>query len=252
MELLKRFWKAVSFTGEMTKTKIVDSTENFAKVLVKLDPKGASETQLRVMREQLEKASLVLNKKKLELEKEKKESDNAEADYIKYKKAAQLLNEKITSNPELEKTLGGKLDDLIEKTKELKSIFEKEKMEADALQEIVDILDETITAKFEQIKQAERALKSVQIEIEKQKIIGENVKAKEDLEELTNSTNDFAFAIEAMNEEATKLKAQNMSNKTLKTLKDGTNIEKDDFIQDLVKEAEGKKPDSRASRLSEL
>ncbi len=252
MGLFDRFAKAVGFTGEMAKTKIVDSAEGFAKVLVKLDPKGASETQLRVMREQLEKASLVLATKRIELDKEQKESDIAEAEYNKYKKAAQLLNDKITANPELESTQGKKLDELIAKTKDLKSAFEKEKMEADAVREMVTILDETINAKFDQIKQAERALGSVQREIEKQKIIEDNAKAKEDLEELTKSTNDFSFAVEAMNEEAAKLKAKNMSRETLKTLSDGTNIDKDEFIQDLVKEAEGKSPETRASRLADL
>ncbi len=252
MSLFGRFYKALGFTGEMAKTKIVDSAEGFAKILVKLDPKGASETQLRIMREQLEKASLVLATKRVELDKEQKEADAAEAEYNKYKKAAQLLNDKITADPSLEATQGKKLDELIAKTKDLKAAFEKEKLEADAVREIVEILDETINAKFEQIKQAERALGSVQREIEKQKIIEDNAKAKEDLEELTKSTNDFSFAVEAMNEEANKLKAKNMSREALKTLSDGTNIDNDTFIQDLVKEAEGKSPETRASRLAEL
>lgn len=252
MSLFGRLSNALGFTSEMAKTKLVDSAEGLAKILATMDPKGATETQLRLMRQELEKAASILETKRIELEKEQKESDEAEAEYNKFKKAAQLLNDKITADPSLEATQGKVLDQLIDKTKALKEVFEKEKMEADAVREMVTILDETVTAKFDQIKQAETALSSAQRSIDKQKAIEENAKAKEDLEKLTKSTNDFSFALNAMNEEAAKLEAKNKAKDRIKSMEDGVDLSKNDLVQSLVQEAEGKAPVSRSSRLADL
>lgn len=245
MELFKRFTRAVGFAGEMGKTAAVHSVEGLTKTLISLDPANANETQLRLMDEELKKASLTLETKRQELKKEVDEALQAESAYNKYKKATMLLAER---SPE-----SSKLDSMITKTKDLKEVAIKEREEADAVQELVDMLDEVIQAKFDQIKQAERALANAERNIEKQKLIAQNAKAKEDLETLKNSTNDFSVALNAMNDEASKLEAQNLSNQRLKDLEKGSDIGNDDEIASLLAEAEGKSNDnSLASRLADL
>lgn len=248
-----RIMNLASFTGNFIGTKAMEGLESMVGTLVSLDPEGATETQLKMMRNELEKIATKLSEMEQKAAKERQEAEDAKAMYLKAKKAAEILVGKIDSDPSMEAKLGSKVDKLIDDAQAKKADWEREEKEAVSAERLSDMLQSVLEQKHQQMKKAETALKDAQYRMEMSKLEEQQARMEEDIAKMAEGTSSLGIALEKMDEKAKDAQARTAAREKLNNLDKDTDIMQDEDVLAALAEAEGttSKP-SRRDRLANL
>ncbi|MBK1694342.1 hypothetical protein CKO09_06250 [Chromatium weissei] len=182
--------------------------------LVRWDPKGATEAELRAMEQRLDELGLEVAQARAAYEREKKEADAIQILLNQRMAAAELLQTQIaiefdaTRRTSLEKSLNTLLDMLEQMTPEV----EREVSEATDAQSFLAMLETTyadagskLKAARSQLERAERDMKRAEQQREVAERQAESARRAAGLSSTTNSLN---VALKAMNDAAARDLAQ--------------------------------------------
>lgn len=229
--------------------------------LVRWDPKGATEAELRSMEQHLDALGLEVAQARAAYDKEKKEADAIRALLNQRMAAAELLQTQLHGEPDparkgqLEKSLGTLLDMLEQMTPEV----ERETQEAADAQEFLEMLEKTyadagakLKAARGQLEQAERDMRRAEQQREQAERQAEVARRAAGLSTTTSSLN---VALKSMQEAAAQDLAQaQAANAKAKLLAPTRPEQEDPHIAAALAAASGKAPaaQSASDRLARL
>lgn len=250
---MSRIGQLINFSGAYIKQKLGSGFEAVVEGLVSLDPDGATEAQLDLMQQDLEKAAkkfAVLQQDKL---RELKEANDANMLYEQAKKAALLVNNKIQSEPEKAESLKPLLVRLVDEAEAKKASWEKEQLEADNVTKLVDMLDQIVSQKHQAIEKARKALaagKTAMLMAEAKKSAHQMQLEIEAMDQQGPST--LNVALSAMQKKAADMEADVAASEKLASLKRKSDVFQDEQLKAILAEAEGSSEKSITDRLANL
>ena len=245
-----------AFSAAYLTEKLGNGFDGLIGAIVSLDPEGATEAQLNMMKSDLEKAALkfaTLNQNK---QKELKEAVEAKDIYELAKKLAGVTMRKINDSATKEEDkirLQEKLSKLIDEAESKKTTYNKEQLEADNITRLVDLLESIVDSKYAAIETAKRALSSAKTNMAMANAQKDAFKLEEDIQKMQKgSSNTLNVALNAMNKKADEVNAELDAKKKIASLEKGSDIMNDDELKALLSEDEGKVEPSLEDRLAAL
>lgn len=202
--------------------------------LVRWDPKGATEAELRTMEQQLDELGLEVAQARASYEREKQEADAIRTLLDQRMAAAELLQGQIAAEADasrragLEQSLGTLLDMLEQMTPEV----EREAEEARDAQDFLATLERTYAEAGAKLKQArselERAERDLKRAQQQRELAERQAEAARRASGLTGSTSSLNVALKAMNEAASRDRVQAEAASAKADLLTPTQPERDD------------------------
>lgn len=245
-----------AFSAEYLTLKLGAGFEGLIGAVVSLDPDGASETQLNMMKSDLKKAALEFTTLGQDKQKELAEAVEAEKDYEKAKKLAAVTLKNINQagiSEELKARLTDKFNKVADEAELKKAKYNKEKLEADNITRLVDLLESIVDGKYAAIESARKALSAAKTNMAMIKAETQAYELEEDIKKMqNNSSNTLNIALNAMNKKTDKAKAELDAKKKIASLEKGSDIMNDEELNALLAEDEGKVELSLEDRLAAL
>lgn len=250
-----------NFIRHFAGVKADQAVQSGIEALVRWDPKGATEAELRAMEQHLDELGLEVAEARAAYEREKKEADTIQSLLGQRMAAAEMLQGQIAAEFDLTRRtqLERSLHTLLDMLEQMAPDVEREASEAADAQDFLAMLEKTYAdagAKLReargQLERAERDLKRAEQQREQAERQAEAARRAAGLSGTTNSLN---VALKAMNEAAARdlAKAEAASSKT--KLLTPTRPEQDDpNIAAALAAASGKLPTahSTSERLARL
>ena len=233
-----------AFSAAYLTEKLGNGFDGLIGAIVSLDPEGATEAQLNMMKSDLEKAALkfaTLNQNK---QKELKEAVEAKDIYELAKKLAGVTMRKINDSATKE-------EDKIRLQEKLSKLIDE--AESKKTTRLVDLLESIVDSKYAAIETAKRALSSAKTNMAMANAQKDAFKLEEDIQKMQKgSSNTLNVALNAMNKKADEVNAELDAKKKIASLEKGSDIMNDDELKALLSEDEGKVEPSLEDRLAAL
>lgn len=250
---MSKIGNLLKFSGSYLNQKVGSGFEALVEGLVSLDPNGATEAQLDLMDEDLKKAAKKFAKLSQDKQKELKEAAEAKTLYEQAKRAAQIINNKMQSDPSTAANLEPKLIRLIEDTENKKASWQKEQLEADNITKLVEMLEQIVEQKHDAIEKARSALKAGKTAMQMAEAKQSAHAMQQEIEAMSqNGPSTLNVALSAMQKKAADIDAEVAASEKLASLKKKSDVFEDDDIKAILAEAEGTKEVDLASRLADL
>ncbi|MGQ9658601.1 MAG: hypothetical protein ACUVT0_00600 [Thermochromatium sp.] len=182
--------------------------------LVRWDPKGATEAELRAMEEHLDALGLEVAQARAAYEREKQEADAIQKLLDQRMAAAEMLQNQITaeSDPARQATLEQSLHTLLDLLEQMVPDVEREASEAREAQAFLAMLEQTYAEAGAKLKEARRQLERAERDMRRAEQQREQAERQAEVARraagLSGTTNSLTVALKAMNEAAARDLAQ--------------------------------------------
>lgn len=205
------------FMGAFGKQKLEEAKQGITEAIVKFDPESATEAQLSMMEEGLDKMALQVAELRQTADKETREAEEAKSTYNRYLAAAQNIQGQLedTGNPPSAaqaKKLNTSLDQLMEKLEELRPEVAREIQEAEEATQDLEEMESFLKERADQLKGARKKLEAAQRNMQRSQRDQERAAAKEqrarELAGLKGGSDGMSIALNAMDEVANSAKAE--------------------------------------------
>lgn len=163
----------LKFFGTLIGVKAGQAVTTLQDAVVRLDPKAATEAQIREMESAVDKASQLLATYRSDLKREKVEAETAEKKYDTMFQAAQRLDAKLNdpATSEAEKaTIGKSLEKLLSDLEGFKVELDREVSDVKHAEEMVAAAEAALRSKSEQLASARTELKRAEKDLERAKM----------------------------------------------------------------------------------
>jgi chromosome segregation ATPase len=178
--------------------------------LVRWDPKGATEAELRNMEQHLDELGLEVAEARAVYEREKKEADAIQSLLNQRMAAAEMLQGQVSTetDPARRTQLEKSLHTLLDMLEQMAPDVEREASEAADAQEFLAMLEKTYADAGTKLKQArsqlERAERDLKRAEQQRELAERQAEAARRAAGLSGSTNSLNVALKAMNEAAAR------------------------------------------------
>lgn len=229
--------------------------------LVRWDPKGATEAELRAMEEHLDELGLEVAEARRAYEREKQEAEAIQNLLDQRMAAAEMLQNQTTTetDPTRRAALEQSLHTLLDMLEQMTPDVEREANEAKDAQEFLAMLEQTYAEAGAKLKEARRQLERAERDMRRAEQQREQAERQAETARraagLSSSTNSLNVALKAMNEAAARDLAQAEAASAKAKLLTPTRPEQDDpNIAAALAAAGGKGPaaQSASERLARL
>ncbi len=199
-------WKFLSRVG---KKQAGNALESFTQAVVAFDPETASEAQISLMEEELDKLGKRVGKAEADVRKDHEETQALLTQYDRYLAAAERLEGQLETAEEGQRsTLEESLDKLVSELERLSPEIERERQEdqeaeafAKELREAYDVAAEKLKQAQTQLKQAQRRMEQARMKKERALERAEGVRQAAGL---SSSLGGLDTALNAMDKETEK------------------------------------------------
>lgn len=162
--MMQFFKTLIGVKGDQLGRQLVDA-------IVELDTKAATETQLRVMEQDLDKAGQLLSRLRAECDKERREAVEARTHYNRLLAAAEHLNTRLASAGDDERlTLESSLNNLLTQLESSRDEAEVEEREAVDAEQLVAEAEAAYREKAKALSEAKATLTKAQRDMERARI----------------------------------------------------------------------------------
>ena len=207
-------WRFLKHYGMSKATDVLDE---FASAVVAFDPKAASKAQVAMMEVELNKLGNRLAEAEAELQREHRETLTLKQSYDDYLKAAQVLEAKLSDGDDPAKTADteASLIKVIDKLEKLKPEIEREEREDREVEAWRSELRRAFEELAQKIRRANSELKTAHRQMDmarlrKERAMEQDRRAKE-AAGLTSTISTLSIALDAMNQETAKVRAETES-----------------------------------------
>jgi len=199
-------WKFLSRVG---KKQAGNALESFTQAVVAFDPETASEAQISLMEDELDKLGKRVGKAEMDVKKDHEETQALLSQYDRYLAAAERLEGQLEGAEEGQRaTLEQSLDKLVTELERLNPEIERERQEDQEAEAFAKELREAYDAAAEKLKQAQTQLKQAQRRMEQARMKKERaVERAEGVRQaagLSSSLGGLDTALNAMDKETEK------------------------------------------------
>jgi len=237
-------------------SKAHDVLDDFAAAVATFDPATASKAQLAVMQAEHSKLARRLAEAEAEVRREHRETEELRANYNQLLAAAKLLEAKLTTETdsatrtEMEMSLSKTVD----KLERMKPEIQREEQEDRQVEEWRTELRNAFEEMGQKIRGARLALTSAQREMEMARLQQQRTAQQEEKSltaaGVTGAIGSLSVALDAMNRETAKVRAETEAARLQADLIQGDRLELDPNIAKALAEVRGT-PESCGSLLSE-
>ena len=250
-----------NFIRHFVGVKTDQAVQNGIEALVRWDPKGATEAELRAMEEHLDALGLEVAEARRVYEREKQEAEAIQNLLDQRMAAAELLQGQIAAEaePSRRAALEQSLHTLLDMLEQMTPDVEREASEAKDAQEFLAMLEQTYAEAGAKLKEARRQLERAERDMRRAEQQREQAERQAETARraagLSSSTNSLNVALKAMNEAAARDLAQAEAASAKAKLLTPTRPEQDDpNIAAALAAAGGKGPaaQSASERLARL
>jgi len=251
-------WRFLTHYGMNKASEVLDE---FATAVVAFDPQAASKAQISMMEEELNKLGDRLATAEAELRREHQETEQLQRSYEQYLQAAQILENKLseTDDAAARAEVEASLAKIIDKLEQLQPEIAREQEEDREVEAWRTELRQSFEALAKKIRTAHAELKSAHRQMDmarlQQQRAQEQERRSKETAGLTNSMNSLTVALDAMNQQTAKVRAETEATKLKASLYQADRIESDPNIAAALATAQGETSLARGSlsdRLSAL
>ena len=192
------------------KVKVDQTANDMITALVRFDPKGATEAELRVMDENLTKLTRDVAQARVAYAKEQKEADAIQQLHAQRLTAAEMLDGKLASaaTPEERAQLEKSLGTLVKMLEDMQPEIEREIQEAAEAKEFLDMLEDAARQAAEKMKTArgdlERAQREMAIAEQRRETAERQAAIASQAAGIRNATSGLSVALKAMQDQAAR------------------------------------------------
>jgi DNA repair exonuclease SbcCD ATPase subunit len=250
-----------NFIRHFAGVKADQAVQSGIEALVRWDPKGATEAELRAMEEHLDELGLEVAQARAAYGREKQEADAIQTLLNQRVAAAEMLQGQLTTevDPTRRATLEQSLHTLLDMLEQMAPDVEREASEARDAQEFLAMLEQTYADAGAKLKEARRQLERAERDMRRAEQQREQAERQAEVARraagLSGTTNSLNVALKAMNEAAARDLAQAEAASLKAKLLAPTRPEQDDpNIAAALAAASGKGPvpQSASERLARL
>ncbi|MDJ0896862.1 MAG: hypothetical protein QNJ92_17090 [Alphaproteobacteria bacterium] len=204
-------WRFLKHYGMSKATDILDE---FATAVVAFDPQAASQAQVAMMEAELNKLGNRLAEAEAELRREHRETQELKQNYDQYLQAAQVLQTKLADaeDPAKSAEMEASLAKIINQLELMKPEIEREEREDQEVEAWRSELRRAFEELAGKIRTAHSELKAAQRHMDMAKLQKERAVEQErrsmDAAQLTGSISSLSVALDAMNQETAKVRAE--------------------------------------------
>ena len=236
-------WRFLKHYGMSKATDVLDE---FASAVVAFDPKAASRAQVAMMEAELGKLGNRLAEAEAEVEREHRETEELKRSYDQYLEAAQILEAKLSGaeDPARTSETEASLAKIIDKLEQLKPEIDREESEDEEVEAWRRELRRAFEELAQKIRHANAELKTAHRQMDMAKLRTERAleqdrRAKE-AAGLTSSIGSLGVALDAMNRETSKIRAETETLKLKAGLLQSESLDSDPNIAAALAAARGK------------
>lgn len=222
--------------------------EEFASAVVAFDPHAASEAQVRMMEEELNRLGNRLAEAEAELRREHQETEQLRKSYDQYLQAAQVLESRLSTETDADRTAATEvsLAKVLDKLERLRPEIEREireDREVEAWRGELRTAFEEMAAK---IRAAHAELGSARRQMDMAKLQNQRAQEQErrarEMAGLSNSMSSLGVALDAMNKETVRARAQTDALRLKADLFQGDTLDSDPNIAEALASVRGSSP----------
>jgi chromosome segregation ATPase len=242
-------------------TKATDVLDDFAAAVVAFDPQSASKAQVAMMEAELSELGSRLAEAEAEVQREHRETQELKQSYEQYLQAAQILQAKLSEgkDPAEAAETEASLAKVLDKLEQMKPEIEREEREDQEVAEWRSELRLSFEELGQKIRSAHTELKSAHRQMEmaslhKDRVLEQDRRARE-AAGLTSSISSISVALDAMNQETSKVRAETEALKLRAGLLQPISLDSDPNIAAALAAARGAPAidrDSLSQRLAAL
>ena len=204
------------FLSRLGKKQAGNALEQFTQAIVAFDPKTASDAQISLMEEELDKLGQRVGQAEAAVRKDHDETAALVNQYDKYMSAAERLEAQITEEDDAQReALEGSLGKLVVELEGLQPEIDRERQEDAEAEAFAAELRESYDHAAEKLKQAKTNLQKAQRRMEqanlKKERADERAQSVREAAGLTSSMGGLQTALSAMEKEADKAEASTRS-----------------------------------------
>ena len=243
-------WRFLKHYGMNKATDVLDE---FATAVVAFDPQAASKAQLTMMEAELNKLGHRLAEAEAEVAREHRETEELKQSYQQYLQAAEILQVKLQEgdNPEAGAETKASLARVIDKLELMKPEIEREESEDQEVEAWRSELRQAFEELAKKIRSAQTELKTAHRQMEmanlrRERAAEQDRRAKE-AAGLTSSISSLSVALDAMNQETAKVRAETEAMKLRAGLLQPDRLDSDPNIAAALVSARGGSAGDRAS-----
>jgi len=235
------------FMGAFGKQKLSEAKVSITEALVKFDPESATQAQLAIYEENLDKMALQTAELRQMANKENKEADEAKSSFNRYLAAKANIEEQIADeslSASKRKGLTKSLEELSNKLIELKPEVVREIEEAKEADEELAEMEDFLKERADQLKGAKKKLDAAQrgmrtAERDKERAAAKEARAKSRAGIGGSGGDSMDVALNAMNEVAQKSQAQADASRTKADLLHTPSLTEDSNIASALNAVDG-------------
>ena len=204
-------WRFLKHYGVNKATEVL---EDFTSAVVAFDPETASKAQIAMMEAELKKLGNRLAEAEAEVQREHRETRDIERSYQQYLQAAQVLHSKLESADDEDKCaeLELSLGKVIDKLEQLKPEIERERKE----DQEIELWRSELRSSFEElalkVRRAQGELVSARRQMDMAKLQKQRADSRhrqsQEAAGLSSSMSSLSVALDAMNRETAKVRAE--------------------------------------------
>ena len=230
------------FVKKLAGVKAEDAGQTIVEKLVEMDPTAATEAQLRVMEEDIDKLTSEVAKARTEYNQEQKDVDEIITLESQRMKAAEILQAKLEEDPENADLISG-LNDTLDLLEKMQPEIQREKDEAIEAKSFLDEIEGLLQERVAQVKDAKATLKSAARDMEKAKVAKaretDRAKRMGSISGMRDKSSSLTIAVDAMKKRAEKDKAATDASKMKRELLSGSTEKKNSAVEAAMAEASG-------------
>lgn len=244
------------FLKQYGMSKATDVLDDFAAAVVAFDPDVASRAQIEVMEAELHKLGRRLAEAEAEVKREHQETAALRRSYDEYLEAARVLEAKLTGDddPRQQEAIESSLARVIAKLENLKPEIEREEQEDREVEAWRAELRQSFEQLGEKLRQARGQLKSARRQMDIARLRKERAEEQDrraqEAAGITGSISALSVALDAMNQQTTKLRAEAETMQLKAGLFRAEQLDSDPHIAAALEAARGK-DETGAKSLSE-
>ncbi len=233
------------FLSRLGKKQAGNALEQFTQAIVAFDPETASDAQISLMEEELDKLGTRVGQAEAAVRKDHEETKVLVTQYDKYMSAAERLEGQLAGADDAQReTLEGSLGKLVAELEDLQPEIDRERQEDAEAEVFASELRESYDQAAQKLKEAKTNLQNAQRRMEqaklKQERASERAQTVREASGLTSSMGGLQTALAAMEKEADKAEASTRSSDLKVDTFGKKEISDDPNIAAALKAAEGK------------
>lgn len=239
----------IAFIRNLVGVKTDQVVQNSLEALVRWDPQGASEAELRTMEQHLDELGLRVAEARAAYDKEKKEADAIRALSQQRMAAAEQLQRQFDAetDPGRKAALQKSLETLVGMLEQMAPDVDREAREAEDARDFLEMLEQTYAEAGNKLKSARSTLSQAQRDMaraeQQRQMAQQRAEAARQAAGLTSATSSLGTALRAMQDAAARdLAAAEAANTKAKLLKPTKPEEEDPNIKAALDSVSGVKP----------